>query len=191
MANFFIIRNKEKNMYYWGDGSWTKSKDCAKKYQHKDCAEILIQIDRLDYKICEVIEIPSIADLEAKLAESEKKREEIDFAFDMETDASKMEKEFFVKQIKSFQEENNQLKQQLAEKEQEYKFKLKEMDNEYKKEFKTFEEDCKHLYKTETKKAIEELTRVKEWLEPKYFDKEQINYLAKAIDQQINNLRSK
>jgi hypothetical protein len=75
MANFFIIRNKEKNMYYWGDGSWTKSKDCAKKYQHKDCAEILMQIDRLDYKICEVIEIPSITDLEAKLAESEKLNE--------------------------------------------------------------------------------------------------------------------
>jgi hypothetical protein len=68
MSSLFIIRNKEKNMYYFGDGSWTKIKDCARKHQHKDCAETLIQKDNLDYKNCEVIEIPSIADLEAKLA---------------------------------------------------------------------------------------------------------------------------
>ena len=82
MSNFFIIRNKEKNMYYWGDGSWTKSKDCAKKYQHKDCAEILMQVDKLDYKNCEVIEIPSITDLEAKLAEKTRVAEGYSELFD-------------------------------------------------------------------------------------------------------------
>ncbi len=176
MANFFIIRNKEKNMYYWGDGSWTKSKDCAKKYQHKDCAEILMQIDRLDYKICEVIEIPSIADLEAKLGESES-----------ESDA----------RYRAWQEEIREcdrLREQLAEKEKEYKFKLKEMDNEYKKEFKTFEEDCKHLYKTETKKAIDELEKVKTDAE-KLFNLDECNLalaiVLSKINQQINDLRSK
>ena len=112
MANFFIIRNKEKNMYYWGDGSWTKSKDCAKKYQHKDCAEILMQIDKLDYKICEVIEIPSIADLEAKLTESDAEIERF-----KEINAVQKNKIINLdKMYKQSQEVQKQLKQQLAEK---------------------------------------------------------------------------
>ena len=37
--------------------------------------------------------------------------------------------------------------------------------------------------------AIQELEKVKEWLEPKYFDYEQINYLSKIIDQQIKELK--
>ena len=37
--------------------------------------------------------------------------------------------------------------------------------------------------------AIQELEKVKEWLEPKYFDYEQINYLSKIIDQQIKKLK--
>ena len=37
--------------------------------------------------------------------------------------------------------------------------------------------------------AVAELERVKDWLELKYFDKEQINYLANAIDQQIKELK--
>ena len=37
--------------------------------------------------------------------------------------------------------------------------------------------------------AIKELEKVKEWLEPKYFDYEQINYLSKIIDQQIKELK--
>lgn len=36
--------------------------------------------------------------------------------------------------------------------------------------------------------AIQELEKVKEWLEPKYFDYEQINYLTRIIDQQIKEL---
>ena len=112
MDNFFIIRNKEKNMYYWGDGSWTKSKDCAKKYQHKDCAEILMQIDKLDYKICEVIEIPSIADLEAKLTESDAEIERF-----KEINAVQKNKIINLdKMYKQSQEVQKQLKQQLAEK---------------------------------------------------------------------------
>ena len=112
MDNFFIIRNKEKNMYYFGDGSWTKIKDCARKHQHKDCAEILMQVDKLDYKNCEIIEIPSIADLEAKLAESEKNY----------NDSKELWTEQFhslTEQINISEETVNQLKQQLAECEQE------------------------------------------------------------------------
>lgn len=37
--------------------------------------------------------------------------------------------------------------------------------------------------------AIQELEKVKEWLEPKYFDYEQINYLSKIIDKQIKELK--
>ena len=37
--------------------------------------------------------------------------------------------------------------------------------------------------------AIQELEKVKEWLEPKYFDYEQINYLSKIINQQIKELK--
>lgn len=48
-----------------------------------------------------------------------------------------------------------------------------------------------YLKQSQNQTAIAELTRVKEWVEPKYFDKEQINYLANIIDQQINNLRRK
>ncbi len=55
----------------------------------------------------------TITDLEAKLAESEKKREEIDFSFDMETTSNKEETEKLFKTI-------DQLKQQLAENERKY-----------------------------------------------------------------------
>lgn len=98
MGNFFIIRNKEKNMYYWGDGIWTKIKDCARKHQHKDCAETLIYKDNLDHKNCEVVEIPSIADLESKLAQSEKKQE------------------YLFSSICEYVSQIEELKQQLAEK---------------------------------------------------------------------------
>ena len=37
--------------------------------------------------------------------------------------------------------------------------------------------------------AIQELEKVKEWLEPKYFDYEQINYLTRIIDNQIKELK--
>ena len=37
--------------------------------------------------------------------------------------------------------------------------------------------------------AIQELEKVKEWLEPKYFDYEQINYLIRIIDNQIKELK--
>ena len=37
--------------------------------------------------------------------------------------------------------------------------------------------------------AIQELEKVREWLEPKYFDYEQINYLTRIIDNQIKELK--
>ena len=37
--------------------------------------------------------------------------------------------------------------------------------------------------------AIQELEKVKEWLEPKYFDYEQINYLTRIIDNQIKKIK--
>ena len=41
----------------------------------------------------------------------------------------------------------------------------------------------------QTQLAIQELEKVKEWLEPKYFDYDQINYLTRIIDQQIKELK--
>ena len=43
--------------------------------------------------------------------------------------------------------------------------------------------------KDKTQLAIQELEKVKEWLEPKYFDYEQINYLTRIIDNQIKELK--
>lgn len=49
--------------------------------------------------------------------------------------------------------------------------------------------DIIYLRNERTKFAIQELEKVKEWLEPKYFDYEQINYLSKIIEQQIKELK--
>lgn len=51
---------------------------------------------------------------------------------------------------------------------------------------------CDHLrgeYKADF--AIAQLEKVKEWLEPKYFDYEQIDYLTKIINLQIKELKEK
>ena len=79
-----------------------------------------------------------------------------------------------------YQQEIAQLKQQLAEE----KNRSKKLNHEAQKYY----EDA-YCNGFQNKKAIEQLEKVKEWLEPKYFDKEQINYLAKAINQQIKSLK--
>ena len=43
--------------------------------------------------------------------------------------------------------------------------------------------------RNQTQLAIQELEKVKAWLEPKYFDYEQINYLTRIIDNQIKELK--
>ena len=47
----------------------------------------------------------------------------------------------------------------------------------------------KELKQNQTQLAIQELEKVKEWLEPKYFDYEQINYLTRIINNQIKELK--
>jgi hypothetical protein len=110
--------------------------------------------------------------------------------------------------------EINQLKQQLTESEKKYETLYKlfseqhEIIDQY--ELECFEEvnrllkEQKDFYVVEKDEydkmvsgakqfaketAIAELEKVKEWLEPKYFDKEQINYLSNVIDQQIKELK--
>ena len=124
-----------------------------------------------------------IQELKAKLAESEK-------AFD--TICAKYEKKSkqIFEIIKRHEEcsdaysllskENDQLKHQLEEE----KNRNKKLNHEAQKYY----EDA-YCNGFQNKKAIEQLAKVKEWLEPKYFDKEQIYYLAKAIDQQIAELK--
>jgi predicted nuclease with TOPRIM domain len=99
-------------------------------------------------------------DLEAKLAESESK------SYTLESYNN-----FLNNQCKKLIKENKQLKQQLAEKDELLKQKICDMKS------------------TDFQTAIAELENVKEMLEPKYFDKEQINYLTNAIDQQIKSLK--
>lgn len=77
------------------------------------------------------------------------------------------------------------IKQQLAEKDKEI-----EMLNTIKNNA----IECADLFKValsvrQKDLAIHELEKVKEWLEPKYFDYEQINYLTRIIDQQIKELK--
>ena len=106
----------------------------------------------------------------------------------------------------------DQLKQQLAEKDKEIETMKKDSDKniDYLVEFASLienEKDCNRMLKaldrvksgnkyiidkanqSKTEFAIQELEKVKEWLEPKYFDYEQINYLSKIIDQQIKELK--
>ena len=93
------------------------------------------------------------------------------------------------------QNEIQQLKQQLAEKDKEIE-RLKnlfELNNEVVinqgKEMFDLRVQVLQQKQNQTQLAIQELEKVKEWLEPKYFDYEQINYLSKIIDQQIKKLK--
>lgn len=91
-----------------------------------------------------------------------------------------------------------ELKQQLADKEKKNKEAIKFIEEQKQQitdlEIKVGKRDIA-LSKMERKMgrfeqtAIAELEKVKDWLELKYFDKEQINYLANAIDQQIKSLK--
>lgn len=87
------------------------------------------------------------------------------------------------------------LKQQLAEKDKEIE-RLKnlfELNNEVVinqgKEIFDLRVQVLQQKQNQTQLAIQELEKVKEWLEPKYFDYEQINYLTRIIDQQIKELK--
>ena len=107
--------------------------------------------------------------------------------------------EFEVSFVDKRIEQINQLKLQLKEKGKEIKIRNDKLD-ELKKQLANCHKslkrktqsnrDLQHLkHKTNTQLAIQELEKVKEWLEPKYFDYEQINYLSKIIDQQIKKLK--
>ena len=56
-------------------------------------------------------------------------------------------------------------------------------------EIKRLIQEKKRLKQNQTQLAIQELEKVKAWLEPKYFDYEQINYLTRIIDNQIKELK--
>lgn len=94
------------------------------------------------------------------------------------------------------QNEIQQLKQQLKEKDKEIE-ELKQQNTLLENENgKLAKELIVKNYKKAQKEvsfgiqlAIRELEKVKEWLEPKYFDYEQINYLSKIINQQIKELK--
>ena len=104
--------------------------------------------------------------------------------------------------ISAFEEEINQLKQQLAEKDEYIKYNVPNLIEanemmskqlaEKEKELNKTRQEFWEYFKSDDKSsltAIAELEKVKELLEPKYFDKEQINYLTNQIDQQIRVLK--
>lgn len=94
--------------------------------------------------------------------------------------------------LNRIRDENKQLKQQLEEKDKEIEH-LKDAVNMC-QSIKRYDigemltENIK-LKQNQTQLAIQELEKVKEWLEPKYFDYEQINYLTRIIDNQIKELK--
>lgn len=71
-----------------------------------------------------------------------------------------------------------------------YQGKQLEYDQVYAELRKTYEEN-QQLKQSQTQLAIKELEKVKEWLEPKYFNYEQINYLTRIIDNQIKELKGR
>ena len=106
------------------------------------------------------------------------------------------DKDWYEACIKQLKEQNNRLIDMLKEKDKEIE-KLKQqytiLENE---NGKLTTELIMDKYKKAQKEVsfgkqltIQELEKVKEWLEPKYFDYEQINYLSKIIDQQIKKLK--
>ena len=80
-----------------------------------------------------------------------------------------------------------QLKRQIAEKEKELAYMIKQA-KKFNNEAQKYYEDA-YCNSFQNQKAIAELEKVKEWLEPKYFDYEQINYLTRIIDNQIKELK--
>jgi hypothetical protein len=121
-----------------------------------------------------------VSNLEAKLAESEKKREELDFAFEMETNSHKEGIEFFSKQVKSIQKENKKLKQQL----QEEKNRNKKLNHEAQKYY----EDA-YCNGSQNQTAIAELERLKEEFNGAFSISIQQEIFDKYIDQQIKSLK--
>lgn len=95
----------------------------------------------------------------------------------------------FLKCVEEKTEENNQLKLQIEEKDKE----IEDMDKDLvfnANEIKRLIQEKKQLKQNQKELAIQELEKVKEWLEPKYFDYEQINYLTRIIDNQIRTLKN-
>lgn len=90
----------------------------------------------------------------------------------------------FLKCVEEKTKENEQLKQQIDEKDKE----IESYKNEAYIDM-LYKESLELKLDNQTQFAIQELEKVKEWLEPKYFDYEQINYLSKIIDQQIKKLK--
>lgn len=87
------------------------------------------------------------------------------------------------------------LRQQLAEKDKE----IERLKNLFKLNNEVVINQGKEIFdlrvqvlqqkQNQIQEAITELEKVKEWLEPKYFDYEQINYLTRIIDNQIKKLK--
>ena len=126
------------------------------------------------------------ADLEYSYQQKEIRRQE-----DKENKAKKEEnrKQQLLRRnkcIENLKIKINKLKQQLAEKDKEIEL-LKHLGN-HETATEMFKENAKLIIE-KRQLAIQELEKVKEWLEPKYFDYEQINYLTRIIDNQIKELK--
>lgn len=82
----------------------------------------------------------------------------------------------------------NQLKKQLAEKDKEIEELKLKLDIRA-MSLQNINTERIESERNQTQLAIQELEKVKEWLEPEYFDYGQINYLTRIIDQQIKELK--
>lgn len=121
-----------------------------------------------------------IADLEAKLAESEKKVDEFHDKL-LDEIQNKVDREVELTNcLNNVVDERDQLKQQLAEKEKE--------SLKYFNEYRAWKEKCELLEQDQNQTAIAELEKVVEFIkeyphEPRYWD------IASYIDQQIKELK--
>ena len=107
----------------------------------------------------------------------------IDLLAEKETRIAELEdKDWYEGTIKQLEEQNGRLIEQLAEKDKEVEI----CQNAIKKLIR----NCNTVMcKNKIDYAVEKLEKVKEFLEPKYFDNDQINYLAKIIDQLITEIK--
>ena len=119
--------------------------------------------------------------LQQKLAEKDCRIEELEGQFTYECECNKQLVEV-QKQLEKKQNEIDEINKEFVQAVHDWKVLCAEKDKEISK----LQASCQQV---KTQLAIAELEKVKEWLEPKYFDYEQINYLTRIIDNQIKELK--
>lgn len=184
----YVIENKYiKDGFITSDGDFVNRKEAMKIAEEADQLQYSIEHYNKQTLISEDLHIDwlikqekQIADLEAKLAEKEEINKLVNEQLeDMERSKLAWENKYF------------KLEKQLADKNKEIEY-FKRQARRFNNEAQKYYEDayCNDFHNQDKVSfAIKKLEKIKEWLEPKYFDNEQIIYLEKIIDNQIEELK--